>query len=140
MDLIDPENEFMPIDDDKAEFLIRLAEDVRRIGLNGSVSEHEGEILGVAANNMLILICQAMGGFDLFASWRDHAMAVFTEATMMRFLLDRIKDDLRTAELGLTYEALENFKDYLEENFEEDYQHAKYVENRINVALNSERK
>lgn len=136
MDIIDPENEFMPIDEEKADYLIALAEDVRSIGTKSELTVVDGEILGVAANNMLILICQAMGGFDLYANFRQHAIALFTEATLMRCVIEKMSESFGMDGLGeMSFQGLEDFKSYMENNFEPDFDSLKQIENKIRNAV-----
>lgn len=85
-DLID-DGEFTPLDEERAQFLVGLAIDLKNIG--PECPEEHRNMIEIAANNIMRLTSMTMAGYHLFASYKEHADDLFRDLGRALDLLDQ---------------------------------------------------
>jgi len=95
LDFIDPLEEFRPFDDERAEFIMRLADDLRSLSISDVLlDEQERHMLQVAASNMLIMLSMVMGGYELYVDHRLHADALSASLATLIEGLERVNPQM----------------------------------------------
>jgi hypothetical protein len=91
MEIIDPRDEFAPLDGDKLDFLIGLCAHLDELSAYEFLSSDDQECLRMAQHHIMVLIAQCMAGYELFKSRSDLAMALYRD--LCSFLIDHDLDD-----------------------------------------------
>lgn len=91
LDLPDEMTEDMlqPIDDDRAEFMIKLAEDVFRIADDGPSSDLDHEILRLAGSNLVCLVATSLAGYHLYSDYVEMSNNLYKDLKLCYRLLER---------------------------------------------------
>lgn len=81
------EDMLQPLDDDRAEFMVKLAEDVFRIADAGGGTDHDMEILRIASSNLICLVATSLAGYHLYADYQEMARKLHHDAKLYLSLL-----------------------------------------------------
>jgi len=83
------EDMLQPLDDDRAEFMVKLAEDVFRIADEASGKEMDMEILRIAGSNLICLVATSLAGYHLYHDYVEMAEKLYKDLRLCRALLDQ---------------------------------------------------
>lgn len=111
MEIIDMEDEFKPLDEERIEFVVGLAIDIKEIADRAEcLTDIEKQIIRLASHQMMVMTSMTLAGYDLYSSHMQHADALYSDAaTMMKIIQTRAPHVLN--ELNLT--AMDNWQSYL---------------------------
>jgi len=79
MEIIDPSDEFAPLDGDKLDFLIGLCAHLDELSAYDFLSSDDQECLRMAQHHIMVLIAQCMAGYELFKSRSELAVALYND-------------------------------------------------------------
>jgi len=83
MEIIDPSDEFAPLDQEKIDFLIELCSDLKDLESNDWLSTKDQECLKLTQHHMMVLMAQVIAGFELFKSRSSLAKDLYSDLKIL---------------------------------------------------------
>lgn len=66
MEIIDPADEFSPLEGDRLDFLLTICSHLEGLSENDWLSNDDQEYIKLARHHMMVLMAQGMAGYELF--------------------------------------------------------------------------
>jgi hypothetical protein len=103
MEIIDPSEEFKPIDSERFTVLISLVQRMEELATDETITYDIRQELGIFAHQFAVLMSQAMAGYELYKAVYDLALRLYADLAT------------QTYELGVTTrpESLADFEQLL---------------------------
>jgi len=79
MEIIDPADEFAPLQGDRLDFLLIICAQLEALAESEWISSDEQECLNLARHHMMVLMAQVMAGFDLFSNVSELAKLLYSD-------------------------------------------------------------
>jgi hypothetical protein len=83
MEIVDPVDEFRPIDDEKLDFLFGLIDACERIGSLDCLSESDRTEMTIIKHNFMVVVSQAMAGYQLYSAFSQIAKDLYCDLNEM---------------------------------------------------------
>lgn len=112
LEIIDAEDEFKPLDEQRIEFIVGLATDIKDIAQHSNLGDIEKQIIELASHQMLVMVSMTLAGYDLYTQHIHHAIDLYEEASKW---MDRINATDPGLAATLPTEAMEQWEAFVEE-------------------------
>jgi len=111
LEIIDVEDEFKPLDEERIKFIVGLACDIKDIAARSSLTDIDKQIIELASHQMMVMTSMTLAGYDLYAQHMHHAMNLYDEAQHLSDCIRFVAPE--SAELIQT-PAMKNWEAFME--------------------------
>lgn len=98
-----------PLDDERTDFLLKLAEDISDISVKDEVTEIDREIMRIASSNILFLTAMCAAGYTLYSDYFDLAKRLRSD---MNLIVEMLKVSAPHVAANINLESMRNYDEY----------------------------
>jgi hypothetical protein len=109
MEILDPSDEFRPIDDEKLEFLFSLIDSCEKIESLPALDEQSRNEMAIIKHNFLVVISQAMAGYHLYKTIASLSKDLYVD---LNEIIEKTLPPVRPMSLRNYEKALSEFGDF----------------------------